>query len=75
MCFLFSTLETWCAALAKDSTRPNPSSAHAFVKFDQYRAVFFGGRYMHEEWIHYNKYLFILNLDERVRFVQVEENV
>jgi len=75
MCFLFSTLETWCAALAKDSTRPHPSSAHAFVKFDQYRAVFFGGRYMHEEWIHYNNNLFILNLDERVRFVQVEENV
>ena len=65
----FNILATWNAALGENSTRPRPSSAHAFVKFDQYRAVFYGGRYMQEGWIHYSSDLFVLNSDERVRFL------
>ena len=39
-----SSVVTWEAPLGPDALRPPPVSKHAFVKFDQYRAVYFGGR-------------------------------
>lgn len=30
--------------MGPDALRPPPVSKHAFVKFDQYRVVYFGGR-------------------------------
>lgn len=35
---------SWEAPLGPDALRPPPVSAHAFVKFDRHRAVYFGGR-------------------------------
>lgn len=37
--------DVWTAPLGEEAVRPNPLGGHCFVKFDQRRALLFGGRY------------------------------
>lgn len=60
---------TWEAPLGPDALRPPPVSAHAFVKFDRHRAVYFGGRRTSG----YTNDVYLFDLDVRVSMQRVVE--
>ena len=60
---------SWEAPLGPNALRPPPVSAHAFVKFDRQRAVYFGGR----RETGYTNDVYIFDLDRRVSGHRIDE--
>ena len=66
---LWSPAVSWEAPLGPSALRPPPVSAHAFVKFDRQRAVYFGGR----RETGYTNDVYIFDLDRRVSGHRIDE--